>query len=50
LYSENELRDNYSTKEKLINSDEMSKFIKWRIKHIDEDVSPSKMSNRRKRQ
>lgn len=46
-FSENELRDNYSTLEKLKSSQEMAKFIEWRKKHPDFD-GHAKMSNTRK--
>lgn len=46
-YSENELRDNYSSKDLLLQSEKIQKFIKWRKKHQDFSGG-SKMSNRRK--
>ena len=47
MFSENELRDFFNTKEKLLENDNFNKFIKWRIKHPDFKGS-SKMSNRRR--
>ena len=47
-FSENELRDLYNTKEKLLASEEMQKYIKWKMKHLD-FKGHSKMSNERKR-
>ena len=47
LFSENELRDLYNTKDKLLESEEMQKFIKWKKKHPDFN-GHSKMSNKRK--
>ena len=47
LWSENELRDLYNTKEKLLKSESMQKFIVWRQKHPDFN-GHSKMSNNRK--
>lgn len=46
-FTENELRDFYSTKEKLLESEEIQKFIKWRRKHPNVNGS-SKMSNKQK--
>jgi hypothetical protein len=47
LYSDQELRDLYSTKELLMAAPEFAKFIVWRKKH-PEFKGSSKMSNRRK--
>ena len=47
MFSENELRDFYNTKEKLLENENFNKFVKWRIKHPDFKGS-SKMSNRRR--
>lgn len=46
-WSENELRDLYNTKDKLLAAPEMQKFIAWKIKHPD-FAGHSKMSNQRK--
>ena len=46
-FSENELRDLYNSKEKLMSTPEMQKFISWRQKHPDFN-GHSKMSNSRK--
>lgn len=47
-FSENELRDQYFTKELLLSAPEMQKFIKWKIKHPD-FIGHAKMSNKRKK-
>ena len=47
-YTENELRDLYNTKEKLLGSEEVSKFVAWRKKHPD-FKGHSKMENRKRR-
>lgn len=47
-FDNTQLRDIYNTKEKLLESEEMQKFIKWKIKHPD-FKGHSKMSNERKR-
>ena len=47
-YSESELRDLYNTKEKILSSEKMQKFIAWRKKHPNFN-GHSKMSNGRKR-
>ena len=47
-FTENELRDLYSTKEKLLATPEMQKFIAWKIKHPDFN-GHSKMSVDKKR-
>jgi len=44
LYTEQELRDFYSTKEALLASEKFGKFVKWRMKHPNFKGS-SKMSN-----
>lgn len=46
-FSENELRDNYFSKELLLNNSEMQKFIKWKIKHPD-FIGHAKMNKKRK--
>ena len=46
-FSENELRDLYSTKDALLASEKMQKFLKWKAKHPD-FRGHSKMSNERK--
>lgn len=48
LWDESTLRDLYSTKEKILSSPDMKKFISWRQKHPDY-AGHSKMSNKRKR-
>lgn len=48
IFDNAQLRDIYNTKDKLLSSDEMQKFIKWKIKH-PEFKGHSKMSNERKR-
>ena len=48
IFDNTQLRDIYNTKDKLLSSDEMQKFIKWKIKH-PEFKGHSKMSNERKR-
>ena len=47
-YTENQLRDLYNTREKLLESSEMKKFIMWRRKH-PEFTGHSKMNKDRKR-
>lgn len=47
-WDESQLRDFYNTKEKLLESPEMQKYIAWKIKHPD-FRGHSKMSNSRKR-
>lgn len=47
LYTEQELRDLYSTKEALANAEKLKKFIEWRKKHPDFKGS-SKMSTAKK--
>lgn len=47
-WDESTLRDLYNTKEKLLETQEMKKFIAWRQKHPDYN-GHSKMSNNRKR-
>lgn len=44
LFTEQELRDLYCTKEALLSSEKLSKFIKWRQKHPNFTGS-SKMSS-----
>jgi len=46
-YGETELRDLYSTKEKLMAAPEFAKFVAWRRKH-PEFKGSSKMGNRRR--
>ena len=48
LWDESTLRDLYSTKESLLKSSEMQKFIAWKKKH-PEFKGHSKMSNSRRR-
>ena len=48
IFDNTQLRDIYNTKDKLLSSNEMQKFIKWKIKH-PEFKGHSKMSNERKR-
>ena len=48
LWDESALRDLYNTKEKLLNSPEMQRFIKWKMKHPN-FKGHSKMSNERKK-
>ena len=48
LWNENELRDLYSTKEKILAAPEMQKFIDWRKKHPEYN-GHSKMSNSRRK-
>jgi len=47
LWNESQLRDLYSTREALLSSPEMQKFIAWKRKHPD-FKGHSKMSNSRK--
>lgn len=47
IWSENELRDNYNTLEKLLAAPEFSKFVAWKKKH-PEFTGHAKMSNKRK--
>ena len=47
LYTEQELRDFYSTKEALLEAEELKKFIAWRQKHPAFSGS-SKMSSRKR--
>ena len=47
LWNESTLRDLYNTKEKILSSPDMKKFISWRQKHPDY-AGHSKMSNKRK--
>jgi hypothetical protein len=46
-FSENDLRDNYNTKEKLIEHEGFKKFLAWKVKHPD-FKGHSKMSKERK--
>ena len=48
LFTETQLRDNYNTKEKILESYEMMKFITWKRKHPD-FKGHSKMSNSKRR-
>jgi len=48
LYTNQQLRDLYFTKEKLLESEEFGKYVCWRIKHPDFKGS-SKMSNSQKK-
>ena len=48
VFTETQLRDNYNTKEKLLESDEMTKFIAWKRKHPG-FKGHSKMSNSKRR-
>ena len=47
LYSNQELRDFYSTKEKLLEAESLKKFLLWRRKHQNFSGS-SRMSSRRR--
>lgn len=47
-FGNSELRDLYNTKEKLLESSEIQKFVSWRKKHLDFN-GHSKMSNDRKK-
>ena len=47
MFSEQELRDYYFTKDALMSNESFAKFVKWRQKHPDFKGS-SKMSNDRK--
>lgn len=47
VFSEQELRDEYNTIERLVTSERLSKFVKWKRNH-KEFVGSSKMSNNRK--
>lgn len=47
LYDETELRDLYSTREKLLEATEFKKYVSWKAKHPDFS-GHSKMSNKRK--
>lgn len=47
LYTEQELRDLYYTKDLLCEAEDLKKFIQWRIKHPNFKGS-SKMSNRKR--
>lgn len=47
-WSENELRDRYSTKEKLLEADEMKSYLSWRAKHMNFRSPSTKMANRRR--
>ena len=46
-YSEQELRDMYSTLDSLLSAPEFAKFVAWKKKHPEFD-GHSKMSNRRR--
>jgi hypothetical protein len=46
-FSENELRDLYNTKEKLLSTYEIKKYVDWKMKHPNFN-GHSKMNNRRK--
>jgi hypothetical protein len=48
FYTENELRDNYASISALKSASKFKGYLKWRAKHLDENVKPSKMANRRK--
>lgn len=45
LFTNNELRDMYNTRELLLSNEDMVAFVKWRLKHQNFSGS-SKMSNR----
>jgi len=47
LHDETDLRDNFNTLEKLLQDEELMKFVNWRKKHPDFN-GHSKMSNKRK--
>lgn len=47
-FTESQLRDIYNTKEKLLESDEMKKYIAWKVKHPN-FKGHSKMSNSKRR-
>ncbi len=47
LWDESTLRDLYNTKEKILEAEEMKKYIAWKIKHPDFN-GHSKMSNKRR--
>ena len=48
IFDNSTLRDLYNTKDKILSSEEMMKFIAWKKKHPD-FKGHSKMSNKRKR-
>lgn len=48
LFTNQELRDVYFTKDALMSNEKFEKFVKWRMKHPDFKGS-SKMSNRKRR-
>lgn len=48
MFTNNQLRDTYNTKEKLISDEDFSKYVDWRRKHPDVNNS-TRMSNERKR-
>lgn len=48
LFDNTQLRDLYNTREKLVESDGMKKYIAWKKKHPDFN-GHSKMSNQRKK-
>ena len=48
LFSNNELRDYFYTKELLLANDDLNKYIAWKKKHPD-FIGHSKMSNQRKK-
>ena len=47
IFTNDQLRDTYNTKEKILGSEEMQRFIAWKKKHPD-FIGHSKMSNSRK--
>ena len=47
-YTENELRDSYASIAALKGAAKFSSYLKWRAKHLDEKVKPTKMANRRR--
>ena len=47
-FTENELRDLYSTKDKLLAAPEIASYVAWKAKHPNFSSNSTKMSNRRR--
>lgn len=44
-FTNNELRDLYSSKEALLSNEKFTKYVAWRMKHMKYDFNGTKMSN-----
>lgn len=49
MFSNNELRDLYSTVDALFGDDKFRKYVEWRKKHLEFSFNGAKMSNGRRR-